>query len=68
MPQPTGDVIIDDVSICHINIQSSRRAMAVITQNPVLFTGSLRMNLDPFEEYEDQELWDALEKARLKAM
>ena len=68
MPQPIGDVIIDDVNIDNINIQSSRRAMAVITQNPVLFTGSLRMNLDPFDEYGDKELWEALEQASLKAM
>ena len=68
MPQPTGDVVIDDVNIGDINIQSSRRAMAVITQNPVLFTTSLRMNLDPFEEHQDKELWDALEEASLKTM
>ena len=68
MPQPTGHVIIDDVDIESINIQSSRRAMSVITQNPVLFTGSLRMNLDPFEEYDDKELWDALEEASLKSV
>lgn len=68
MPQPTGDVTIDDVNIGEINIQSSRRAMSVITQNPVLFTGSLRMNMDPFGEYEDEEIWDALEEASLKSM
>ena len=68
MPQPTGQVIIDDVDIAKINIQSARRAMSVITQNPILFTGSLRMNLDPFQEYSDQELWDALEEASLKNM
>ena len=68
MPQPTGQVIIDYVDIGKINIQSARRAMSVITQNPILFTGSLRMNLDPFEEYADQELWDALEEASLKTM
>ncbi|KAL9971714.1 hypothetical protein ACROYT_G017916 [Oculina patagonica] len=68
MPQPTGHVIIDGVDISDINIQSSRRAMSVITQNPVLFNGSLRLNLDPFEEYEDKELWDALEEASLKSM
>ncbi|XP_078371200.1 ATP-binding cassette sub-family C member 4-like isoform X2 [Oculina patagonica] len=67
MPQPTGHVIIDGVDISDINIQSSRRAMSVITQNPVLFNGSLRLNLDPFEEYEDKELWDALEEASLKS-
>ena len=68
MPQPTGQVIIDDVDIAKINIQSARRAMSVITQNPILFTGSLRINLDPFQEYSDQELWEALEEASLKNM
>ena len=67
MPEPSGDVIIDDVKISDINIQCSRQAMSVITQNPVLFAGSLRMNLDPFEEHGDRELWDALEHANLKA-
>ena len=42
--------------------------MAVITQNPVLFTGSLRMNLDPFDEYDDKELWDVLGETSLKAI
>ena len=68
MPQPTGQVIIDDVDIGKINIQSARQAMSVITQNPILFTGSLRMNLDPFKKYADKELWGALEEASLKAM
>ena len=68
MPQPTGNVIIDDVNVGDVNIQSSRQAIAVITQNPVLFTGTLRMNLDPFEEHEDQEIWNALEDASLEAM
>ena len=68
MPEPSGDVIIDDVIIRDVNIQSSRRVMSVISQDPVLFTGSLRMNLDPFEEHEDKELWDAVEEASLKSM
>ena len=68
MPQPTGQVIIDDVDIGKINIQSARQAISVITQNPIMFTGSLRMNLDPFEKYPDEELWGALEEASLKTM
>ena len=68
MPQPTGDVIIDDVNLNSINLQSCRRAMSVITQNPVLFTGSLRMNLDPFEEHGDTKIWQALQEARLKTV
>lgn len=68
MPRPTGHVIIDGVDICDVNLQRSRQAMSVITQNPFLFTGSLRMNLDPFDEHDDRELWDALEQASLKSM
>ena len=42
--------------------------MAVITQDPVLFSGSLRRNLDPFSSYEDHDLWGALEEVQLKTM
>ena len=35
-------------------------------KEPVLFSGSLRMNLDPFDEYNDHQIWDALDKANLK--
>ena len=38
----------------------------VCTQDPVLFSGTLRVNLDPFESYTDQEVWTALESAHLK--
>ena len=39
---------------------------AVLAQDPVLFSGSLRMNLDPFSQYSDEEVWMALELAHLK--
>ena len=39
----------------------------VVAQDPVLFSGSLRMNLDPFDKYGDTELWKALESAGLKS-
>jgi len=42
--------------------------MAVITQDPVLFSGSLRKNLDPFSLYQDNELWRALEDVQLKTL
>lgn len=37
------------------------------SQDPVLFSGTLRMNLDPFDQYTDQQVWTALEHAHLKA-
>ena len=66
MPEPAGRIIVDGVDIQSLNIQSSRRAISVITQDPILFTGTLRMNLDPFEKSQDSEVWEALEEASLK--
>ena len=68
MPEPQGKVLIDGVDIGTLNLQVARRAMAVITQNPVLFGGSLRKNLDPFRRFNDVDLWDALEEVQLKWM
>ena len=42
--------------------------MAVITQDPVLFGGSLKKNMDPFSQYTDQQLWAALEEVQLKTV
>ena len=42
--------------------------MAVITQDPVLFGGSLKNNMDPFSQYTDQQLWTALEEVQLKTV
>ena len=61
-------MFIDGVDIASINLQESRRSMAVITQDPVLFGGSLRRNLDPFSQHDDQELWTALEEVQLKTL
>jgi len=68
IPEPNGKVIIDGLNIMDLNLQASRRSMAVITQDPVLFSGSLRRNLDPFSLYEDRDLWSALEDVQLKTM
>lgn len=67
MPEPRGRIMIDGCDILNINLQSSRRAMAVISQDPVLFTGTLRFNLDPFEQYSDNEVWEAIDGASLKS-
>ena len=63
-----NQVLIDGVDIGAINLQAARRSMAVIAQDPVLFGGSLRRNLDPFSRYTDMELWTALEEVQLKGM
>ncbi|XP_078368634.1 ATP-binding cassette sub-family C member 4-like isoform X1 [Oculina patagonica] len=68
MPEPEGEVIIDGVNIKDLNLQASRRSMAVITQDPVLFSGTLRKNLDPFSLYQELDLWRALEDVQLKTL
>ena len=65
---PSVQIVIDGVNIKDLNLQASRRAMAVITQDPVLFSGSLRRNLDPFSLYKDHDLWSALEEVQLKTL
>ena len=61
-------VLIDGVDIASLNLQEARRSIAVITQDPVLFGGSLRRNMDPFSQCTDQDLWTALEEVQLKTL
>ncbi|VDD93650.1 unnamed protein product [Enterobius vermicularis] len=61
-----GTISIDGVNIAHVPLHRLRRSMAVIPQDPALFAGTIRYNLDPEKEFGDNQLWDALEKAHAK--
>lgn len=61
-----GDILIDKINTKDIQLGHLRCKISIIPQEPVLFSGTLRSNLDPFDEYSDQELWKALEEVELK--
>jgi len=57
--------MIDGIDISSLSLYELRSKLTIIPQDPVLFTGSLRFNLDPFDNYSDQQLIDALSRVQL---
>ncbi|ORX64471.1 P-loop containing nucleoside triphosphate hydrolase protein, partial [Linderina pennispora] len=60
-----GRIVLDGVDISKIGLEDLRRNVTIIPQDPVLFNGTIRFNLDPFSEYPDEIVWDALHRAHL---
>ena len=66
MVEPRGEVVVDGVDTKSIGLHDLRRNISIIPQDPVVFTGPVRRNLDPFGEYTDDLIWSALEEVQLR--
>uniref|UniRef100_UPI00398F2F2F ATP-binding cassette sub-family C member 4 n=1 Tax=Pristiophorus japonicus TaxID=55135 RepID=UPI00398F2F2F len=66
LAEPEGKVTIDGIVTSQLGLHDLRSSMSIIPQDPVLFTGTMRQNLDPFDEHTDEVLWNALEEVQLK--
>ncbi|XP_044468025.1 ABC transporter C family member 10-like [Mangifera indica] len=61
-----GKIIVDGIDICKIGLHDLRSRFGIIPQDPTLFNGTVRYNLDPLSEHADKEIWEVLGKCQLR--
>ncbi|KAN0024954.1 hypothetical protein ACTFIV_009363 [Dictyostelium citrinum] len=61
-----GSILIDGIDISKFQLQKLRSSIGIVPQDPFIFTGTIRSNIDPFDEFTDFEIWESIEKVKLK--
>eukprot|EP00750_Incisomonas_marina_P027652 INCI6219.1.p1 GENE.INCI6219.1~~INCI6219.1.p1 ORF type:complete len:1792 (+),score=304.26 INCI6219.1:263-5638(+) len=64
--QNSGQILIGGVDISTVGLHRLRRGLSIIPQEPELFSGTIRSNLDPWDEFTDAQIWDTLESCEMK--
>jgi len=66
VPAETGEIEIDSLNIADIGLTDLRKKLSIIPQDPVMFIGTIRYNIDPFDQFTDEECWSTLGIVGLK--
>ncbi|KAK1417853.1 hypothetical protein QVD17_26987 [Tagetes erecta] len=61
----SGEILIDGINISSIGLHDLRSRLSIIPQDPTMFNGTIRSNMDPLEDYTDDQIWEALDKCQI---
>ena len=67
LAETRGEILIDGLNINDFNVVSTRKCISVISQSPTLINGSIRLNLDPFGQHTDTDIWHALNRTKMSS-